>query len=469
MIVQRIHGIRTLLAFAQAVIVSVLFWGVFGALTLFKSGSAFFVSRYAVYWLAVLGGLALEAALRRPEKVTSPLYETSAVRLFPLALRQLVFAFGGLLILLVIAKDLAVSRLFLLGFGVTLYPVLLWTNVALPTVITNRLFQGSRVSGTLLIGPAKRVADLEAWLDRKAQLGVRVTGLLTTDGATTSPSTKVPLLGTLDRFEEIVADGSISQAILLELAPPAMAQRLVASCEQHGIRLLIVNDFAEQIHRPIVSGVDEGVNILTLFEEPLENPFNRVLKRALDLAVAIPVVIFVLPVLAVLVWVLHRWQSPGPLFHRQQRAGFQNRAFEILKFRTMHEGNGALEQQATADDARVFAAGRWLRRFSLDEIPQFVNVWRGQMSVVGPRPHLIEHNREFAEVLANYHVRAFIKPGITGLAQVRGFRGEARTHEDIAARLQSDLIYIENWSLSLDLGIIARTVGQMIRPPCTAL
>jgi lipopolysaccharide/colanic/teichoic acid biosynthesis glycosyltransferase len=98
-------------------------------------------------------------------------------------------------------------------------------------------------------------------------------------------------------------------------------------------------------------------------------------------------------------------------------------------------------------------------------MPQFVNVWRGQMSVVGPRPHLIEHNREFAEVLANYHVRSFIKPGITGLAQVRGFRGEARTHEDIAARLQSDLIYIENWSLSLDLSIIARTIGQMIRPP----
>lgn len=469
MIVQRIHGIRTLLAFAQAVIVSVLFWSVYGITVLIKGGDLFFVNRYAVYWMAVLGGLALEAALRRPEKVTSLLYETSAVRLFPLALRQLVFAFGGLLILLVVAKDLAVSRLFLLAFGIALYPVLLWTNAVLPTAITNKLFQGSRVSGTLLIGPTKRVADLEAWLDRKAQLGVRVTGLLATDGATVSPSAKVPLLGPLDRFEEIVADGSISQVILLELAQPEMAKRLVASCEQHGIRLLIVNDFAEQIHRPIVSGVDEGVNILTLFEEPLENPFNRVLKRALDLAVAIPVVIFVLPVLAVLVWVLHRLQSPGPLFHRQQRAGFQNRAFEILKFRTMHDGNSHVEQQATADDARVFPAGRWLRRFSLDEIPQFVNVWLGQMSVVGPRPHLIEHNREFAEVLANYHVRAFIKPGITGLAQVRGFRGEARTHEDIAARLQSDLIYIENWSLSLDLGIIARTVGQMIRPPRTAL
>lgn len=468
MIVQRIHGIRTLLALAQGMAVTALFWGTFGALLLVKEGMAFFASRYAVYWLAVLAGLALELALRAPDKLSTPLHESSAVRHFPLALRQMVFALGGLLLLLVVAKDLAISRVFLLIFGVTLYPLLLWTNVALPAPITRRLFRGSRVSGTLLVGPAPRVAKLEAWLEQKALLGVRVAGLLATDGAAASPSAKVPLLGTLDRFEEIIADGSIAQVILLEMAKPELARRLVAQCEQRGIRLLIVNDFAEQIHRPIVSRVDEGVNILTLFEEPLENPFNRVLKRALDLALAIPIVIFVLPALAALVWLLHRLQSPGPLFHRQQRAGLQNRAFEIIKFRTMHDG-GAIEQQATADDARIFPAGRWLRRFSLDEMPQFLNVWRGQMSVVGPRPHLIEHNRAFADVLANYNVRTFIKPGITGLAQVRGFRGEARTREDIAARLQSDLLYIENWSLSLDLGIIARTIGQMIRPPRTAL
>jgi len=128
-----------------------------------------------------------------------------------------------------------------------------------------------------------------------------------------------------------------------------------------------------------------------------------------------------------------------------------------------------LTRQATAGDARVFPAGRWLRRFSLDEMPQFLNVLRGEMSVVGPRPHLVEHNLHFAEVLSSYPLRTFIKPGITGLAQVRGFRGEARTREDISARLQSDLVYLENWSLSLDLGIILRTLWQMIRPPRTAV
>lgn len=468
MIVQRIHGIRTLVAVAQGIVVTVAFWFTYGAMIALKEGSLFFAERYAIYWIAVLAGFALEGALRSPEKTTVALYESSAVRHIPVALRQLVFALGGLLLLVVVAKDLAISRAFLLLFAVVLYPALLWTNVALPVRIAQWLFRGTRVSGTLLIGPARRVTGLEDWLAHKEKLGVRVAGLLATDGAMASPSPKVPLLGGLDRLDAILDEGAISQVILLELASPELARKLVEQCELHGIRLLIVNDFAERIHRPIVSRVDEGVNLLMLFEEPLENPFNRVLKRALDLVVAVPIVLFVLPVLAVIVWGLHRLQSPGPLLHRQARAGLQNKAFEIFKFRTMHPAHGDEAVQARQGDTRVFPAGRWLRRFSLDEMPQFLNVWRGQMSVVGPRPHLIEHNREFAEVLANYHVRSFIKPGISGLAQVRGFRGEARTHEDIAARLQSDLIYIENWSLSLDLSIIARTVGQMIRPPRTA-
>ena len=106
-----------------------------------------------------------------------------------------------------------------------------------------------------------------------------------------------------------------------------------------------------------------------------------------------------------------------------------------------------------------------LRRFSIDEIPQFLNVLRGTMSLVGPRPHLVEHNDKFAELLSNYHTRTFVKPGMTGLAQVRGFRGEATKRDDIAARLQSDLLYLENWSMILDLSIIARTIFHLFVPP----
>ena len=284
-----------------------------------------------------------------------------------------------------------------------------------------------------------------------------------------SENSPLPVLGSVKQFDEICAREEIAQVILLEMGDARIMRSLLAQCQKRGIRMLIVNDLAEQIRHPITCSVDEGINLITLHEEPLENPLNRILKRGLDLLMASCVVIFILPVLMVVVWLVQRCQSPGPLWHRQQRAGLQNRRFEILKFRTMHPAVANEAQQAIAGDARVFPAGRWLRRFSLDEMPQFLNVLRGEMSVVGPRPHLVEHNQQFAEIIAEYQIRTFIKPGITGLAQVRGFRGEARTPEDIVARLTSDLIYLENWTFALDLGIILRTCWQMFQPPPTAV
>jgi lipopolysaccharide/colanic/teichoic acid biosynthesis glycosyltransferase len=156
------------------------------------------------------------------------------------------------------------------------------------------------------------------------------------------------------------------------------------------------------------------------------------------------------------------------LFHKQKRSGIHNKEFIMLKYRTMHEHNGDLAIQAQRHDPRVYSFGRILRRFSLDEIPQFWNVLMGNMSVVGPRPHLPEHNRDFAQVMGHYQVRSFVKPGITGLAQVRGFRGNASNRSALIARVVSDLHYIENWSFSLDLLIILRTMVQMIFPPKSA-
>jgi lipopolysaccharide/colanic/teichoic acid biosynthesis glycosyltransferase len=152
----------------------------------------------------------------------------------------------------------------------------------------------------------------------------------------------------------------------------------------------------------------------------------------------------------------------------QTRAGMQNRQFTILKFRTMHTNHGDEARQARQGDERVYALGKWFRKLSIDEVPQFWNVLRGDMSIVGPRPHLIEHNNQFSQLMANYHVRAFVKPGITGLAQVRGYRGEARNDSDIQHRVECDIEYLENWNLSLECGIILRTCAQIIVPPRSA-
>jgi lipopolysaccharide/colanic/teichoic acid biosynthesis glycosyltransferase len=162
-------------------------------------------------------------------------------------------------------------------------------------------------------------------------------------------------------------------------------------------------------------------------------------------------------------------QSPGPLFYRQTRAGLGNRPFRIFKFRTMRVDQGdAASKQATAGDPRIYPMGRLLRKTSLDEMAQFLNVFFGDMSLVGPRPHMIIHNRRFKKIMDQYHVRTFAKPGITGLAQMSGYRGEAKNDEDIEGRAKKDIEYIENWSLAGDFEIIFGTLRQVVKPPKTA-
>ena len=184
---------------------------------------------------------------------------------------------------------------------------------------------------------------------------------------------------------------------------------------------------------------------------------------------SLPVVLFVLPPLCLVVKIFQSIQSPGPLFYRQTRAGLNNLPFRIFKFRTMRADKGdEASKQATAGDPRIYPMGRILRKTSLDEIPQFLNVFFGDMSVVGPRPHMIIHNRRFSEVMREYHVRTFAKPGITGLAQMSGYRGEAKNDQDVVERAKLDIKYIEDWSLPLDFWIIFNTMFRcsgLRRPP----
>jgi lipopolysaccharide/colanic/teichoic acid biosynthesis glycosyltransferase len=193
----------------------------------------------------------------------------------------------------------------------------------------------------------------------------------------------------------------------------------------------------------------------------------RAFKRLLDIVVALGVLIaFALP--ALLLMLAIRLESRGPVLFRQQRIGLLGRQFTALKFRTMyaHADEGGIVTQATRDDPRVTRMGYWLRRCSLDEFPQFINVLRGEMSIVGPRPHAPgtrAGGHLFEEVTQVYSNRHFVKPGLTGLAQVRGWRGETDTEEKLLHRIDCDFEYIAHWSIGLDLAIIWRTARSVLR------
>jgi exopolysaccharide biosynthesis polyprenyl glycosylphosphotransferase len=181
-------------------------------------------------------------------------------------------------------------------------------------------------------------------------------------------------------------------------------------------------------------------------------------KRLFDLVLAAGALIVATPLL-VLVAILIKLDSPGPIFFVHPRYGFNQQPFRIIKFRSMRTlDDGAVIRQARVDDPRLTRIGRWLRRWNIDEIPQLFNVLTGDMSLVGPRPHALSHDREYEQRISRYARRHNVRPGITGWAQIHGYRGETDTEEKMRKRVEYDLFYIDNWSLWLDLKIMVRTV-----------
>ena len=205
------------------------------------------------------------------------------------------------------------------------------------------------------------------------------------------------------------------------------------------------------------------IPVLSLRTIHLEDNFNSFLKRSFDILFSTLVLVFLLSWLIPLLAIVIKINSKGPIFFKQKRNGYNFREFWCYKFRSMKLNKEANTSQATKNDYRVTSIGKYLRKYSIDELPQFFNVLVGDMSVVGPRPHMLKENEKYKSTIDKFMVRHYVKPGITGLAQTKGFRGEIETNHDIVNRIKYDIYYIENWSFMLDLKIIIETVINIIR------
>lgn len=203
--------------------------------------------------------------------------------------------------------------------------------------------------------------------------------------------------------------------------------------------------------------------ILSLRRIPMDEPFNKFVKRSFDIALSIFVIVFILSWLTPLLGLIIKLESKGPVFFKQKRNGLDYKEFYCYKFRSMKPNPMADLEQIRKGDERVTGVGRIIRKTSIDELPQFINVLKGDMSVVGPRPHMVSHTHMYAERINKFMVRHFIKPGITGLAQVSGYRGEVETENDIINRVKYDIFYLENWSLFLDIKIVFQTIFNALK------
>jgi exopolysaccharide biosynthesis polyprenyl glycosylphosphotransferase len=472
MITTRARGLATLHAGAMTLFIGVFFWVY-----------AEFIMRYVPmirlsrevnllpYFLCVLAGMVFSA--RELTRLAARFYLLDLGDAAQLAGRQVALMALFTFAMMFATQDHRISRLFLGTFFAWAWLGLAILNARFPRFLARVVFQRGHQLPTVFIGHIASFTRLNDWIAHKEPLGIAPLGVLSDDvppSGSTPPS--VPWLGRVAELPRVLAERQVGQVILLELpATDAEARSAIEICQHHGCRLLILNNLAERYTHPVVPIIEEGRHFYTLQEEPLEDPLNRIVKRAFDLALALPVVVLLLPLLGLWVWLMQRVQAPGPLFHVRERRGQNGEIFRMLKFRSMYEeatDAQAESRQASSEDARIFSFGRFLRKHSLDEFPQFWNVLRGEMSIVGPRPYMPLLDEEFRAQTQGYRTRHLVKPGITGLAQSLGYRGEILEQEMLRRRVQWDVHYITHWSVWLDLQITLRTLWQVIRPPKTA-
>ncbi|QMU27463.1 undecaprenyl-phosphate glucose phosphotransferase [Adhaeribacter radiodurans] len=314
----------------------------------------------------------------------------------------------------------------------------------------------------VVLGAGRAGVEVSKFFNSNPQLGYKVEGIF--DDSVSGMVDDQPVLGNVeDCFSYMKAAGISEVYCALPNKEVSRIKSLVKEADKQMVRFKMVPDINDFIEHDVISGKNVKFSVLTPRVEPLENKFNELRKRLFDIGFSLFVVIFLLSWLIPLLGLIIKWNSNGPVFFKQLRSGKDNKPFYCFKFRTMTVNSDSDSVQARKGDMRVTKVGAFLRKTSIDELPQFINVLLGDMSVVGPRPHMLKQTEDYSVLIDTYMVRQFLTPGITGWAQVNGFRGETKETEAMSKRVEADLWYLENWSLLLDIRIVLLTIWQAIK------
>jgi putative colanic acid biosynthesis UDP-glucose lipid carrier transferase len=376
-------------------------------------------------------------------------------------LRAYIYFLTIVLISFFIIKQHDISRLFIITVFVSIGMVLLVNRLVF--LITLQYFrkQDYLTRKVIIIGYNDVSKKLVQQLEEDA-LNIKVIGYCENEQEIHELS-NYPILGNVTSAIEISQQNQATEIFSTILPDQNEAiYQIIQKAEQACIRVKLIPNFNLLANFPVQVDYYGSIPILSLRKEPLDDVANRVRKRFFDVVVSSLVIIFILswmiPLVGLLIWL----ESRGPVFFVQTRSGKDNKSFGCMKFRSMKVNKESHTLQATKDDPRITRVGKFLRRTSLDEFPQFLNVFMGDMSIVGPRPHMLKHTSDYSTRISKYMVRHFMKPGITGWAQVNGFRGETRTLWDMEGRVEYDIWYMENWNLWLDTRIVFLTLYRLV-------
>ena len=319
----------------------------------------------------------------------------------------------------------------------------------------------------MIIGAGETAQEFKTMLEHKIEYGYQFLGFYDNNPENYTTEIRKHILGTVEDAKRYAVEHQIDELFCaLPYDEEEQIKELIQFGDENLVRVKIVPDLSRFLtHHLNKVEIDYygQIPVMTLRSEPLENIVNRFIKRLFDIGFSILVLIFILSWFIPLMAIIIKLTSKGPVFFIQKRSGIKNKSFSVIKFRTMYVNSDAHYKQATRHDQRITPIGKFLRKTNLDELPQFINVFTGQMSVIGPRPHMLKHTEEYSKIIDKFMVRHLIKPGITGWAQVNGYRGETKDVNDMEGRVRADVWYIENWSFGLDVKIIIMTIINMLR------
>mgnify|MGYP001086210552 FL=1 len=397
-------------------------------------------------------GVILHRSVVRPEQIM--------VRV----LRNMVpFVLLSVCILLLFHFEFSHSRLFGL-FYIVLILVIVSYRLAFRYFLELYRKQGGNVRKVILIGSHENMQELYHAMTDDPTSGYRVLGYFEDFPSDRYPS-DVSYLGHPQEVNNFLKQnvGRVDQLYCsLPSARSAEIVPIINYCENHLVRFFSVPNVRNYLKRRMHFEMLGNVLVLSIRREPLELLENRIVKRTFDIVCSTLFLCTIFPFIYIIVGVAIKMSSPGPIFFKQKRSGEDGKEFWCYKFRSMRVNAQCDTLQATEHDPRKTRIGEIIRKTSIDELPQFINVFKGDMSIVGPRPHMLKHTQEYSLLINKFMVRHFVKPGITGWAQVTGYRGETKELWQMEGRVMRDIWYIEHWTFLLDLYIMYKTVYNAI-------
>lgn len=382
---------------------------------------------------------------------------TSKIKLISLLLRNL------LIFLMAYLSYLSIFRTNVFVSDQQLYMITIASGVSVSKFITFFLLRVYRKIGrnfrrVVVIGSDKSAKTITNLFNTSDNLGYRLLGFFSD-----RESNSEEYLGHVSDSYDYIIENGVHEIYCSSVASASTIKEMTSFAKEHHIIIKLIPDVKNIYGKNFSLEYYKTVPVLSIKNLPFENIETRIVKRIFDIIFSICVCVLILSWLVPLMWILIKLESKGPLFFKQKRGGLKGNEFVCYKFRSMRINDQSDSKQVSMNDERITKIGKFIRKTSIDEIPQFINVLIGDMSVIGPRPHMNKQSLKFEKEINNYIRRNAVKPGISGLAQVSGFRGEIRKKSDIENRVRLDVFYIENWSFFLDIKIILTTITNLFK------